>query len=311
MNELSVQEQETILGLLRLGWSTRRVARETGHRRETIARYGRAAGVLAPYPVITGATAPTDNAAVIDSAAVVPATSRSSCEGYRAFIEAEIAKGRNGMAIYQDLVEHHGFTGSYDAVKRFVRSLVPKTSKVSCRFETLAGQEAQVDYGEGAPTLDVRSGKYRKPRLFVMTLGFSRHAFLKVVWRSSQNIWCELHEEAFAYFGGVPEWIRLDNLKEGVIEPDIYDPKLNELYASMLRHYETIALPCRPYAPDLKGKVESSVGYTQSTALKGKRFQSIDEQNTFLMHWNELVPISRTRCYAAIGSDDSNSCGLT
>jgi len=69
MNELSVQEQETILGLLRLGWSTRRVARETGHRRETIARYGRAAGVLAPYPVITGATAPTDNAAVIDSAA--------------------------------------------------------------------------------------------------------------------------------------------------------------------------------------------------------------------------------------------------
>ena len=51
MNELSMQEQETILSLLRLGWSRRRIARETGHRRETITRYGVAAGLLAPAPI--------------------------------------------------------------------------------------------------------------------------------------------------------------------------------------------------------------------------------------------------------------------
>jgi hypothetical protein len=92
------------------------------------------------------------------------------------------------------------------------------STKISCRFETLPGQEAQVDFGEGAPTRDARSGKYRKPRLFVLSLSFSRHAFRKVVWRSSQQIWCELHEEAFAHFGGVPEWIRLDYVARNIIE---------------------------------------------------------------------------------------------
>ena len=110
---------------------------------------------------------------------------------------------------------------------------------------------------------DPRTGKYRKPRLFVMTLGNSRHAFRKVVWKSSTEIWCRLHEEAFAYFGGATQTIRLDNLKEGVLKPDIWDPQLNPLYAKMLDHYGVVALPCRPYAPDLKGKVESAVGYTQ------------------------------------------------
>ena len=332
MNELSMQEQETILSLLRLGWSRRRIARETGHRRETITRYGVAAGLLAPTPTAdskpateaevpadskpateaevpaadskpaTGAEVPTDSKSASEAEVPVgskpviaaevptgsaPAKSRSSCEGHRPFITAEIAKGRNGTAIFQDLVEHHGYEGSYDAVKRFVRSLASSTPKLSCRFETLAGQEAQVDYGEGAPTRDARSGNYRKPRLFVLSLSFSRHAFRKVVWRSSQQVWCELHEEAFAHFGGTPEWIRLDNLKEGVIEPDIYDPELNKLYAALLKHYNIIALPCRPYAPDLKGKVESQISYAQGTALKGKRFELIDEQNAHLMHWDE------------------------
>ena len=75
--------------------------------------------------------------------------SRSSCEPYRSFIEAEAAKGRNAVAIYQDLVEHHGYDGAYNAVKRFVGKLRPAQPKVSCRFETDPGQEAQVDYGEG------------------------------------------------------------------------------------------------------------------------------------------------------------------
>ena len=126
-----------------------------------------------------------------------------------------------------------------------------------------------------------------------MTLGMSRHAFRKVVWRSSQQTWCELHEEAFAYFGGAPKTIRLDNLKEGVIEPDIYEPELNTLYAAALAHYGVIAIPGRPYAPDLKGKVESAVGHTQSTALKGRRFESLEEQNTALLHWNERWAFTR------------------
>ena len=61
----------------------------------------------------------------------------------------------------------------------------------------------------------------------------------------------------------------------------------------MLEHYGVVPLPCRPYAPDLKGKVESAVGYAQETALKGKRFESIEEQNAHLDRWNERWAATR------------------
>lgn len=308
MNRLSMGEQKTILGLLRLGWSERRIARETGNHRATIRRIALEAAQK-PESVPEVATDPRraaePKAATVPEVATDPKPhtapevptdsrrSRSQCEPYRAFITAEAAKGRNAVAIYQDLVEHHGYVGAYNAVKRFVGKLRPDDPKVSCRFETAVGQEAQVDYGEGALTRDPRTGKYRRARLFVMTLGFSRHAFRKTVWRSSKQTWCALHEEAFAYLGGAPATIRLDNLREGVIDPDIYDPELNPLYSAMLAHYGVVALPCRPYAPDLKGKVESGVGYTQGTALKGRRFESIDDQNAFLLRWNERWAATR------------------
>ncbi len=270
MNRLSMDERQSIIGLLRLKWPERRIARETGFHRATIRRI--AAGLAAesskrtsPSEVATDPNPARMLARVVVAehpdpkdtlAPEVPAgspRSRSACEPYRRFIEAEAAKGRNAVAIYQDLVEHHGYHGAYNAVKRFVGKLRPRDPKISCRSETGPGQEAQVDYGEGALTRHPQTGKYRRPRLFVMKLGNSRRAFRKVVWNSSTEVWCRLHEEAFAKLGGPPHTIRLDNLKEGVIKPDIYDPQLNPLYVKMLEHYGVIALPCRPYAPDLKG----------------------------------------------------------
>jgi transposase len=293
MNELSVTEKDRILRLHERGWSERRIARETHHHRLTVRRYLREAVRAEAHCPPQSATDPAP-----PNAPEVPAGSasrtRSSCEQFRPFIEAELAKGRNATAICQDLVLHHGYGGSYDAVKRLVRKLHPADEpKISCRFETEPGLESQADYGEGAPTIDPRTGKYRKPRLFVLSLGCSRHAFRKVVWKSSKRIWAELHEEAFEYFGGATATIRLDNLKEGVLDPDVYDPELNPLYAAVLKHYGIVALPCRPYAPDLKGKVESAVGYTQRTALKGKRFESIDAQNVHLFYWNEHCAFTR------------------
>ena len=278
MNRLSMDERQSIIGLLRLRWPERRIARETGFHRATIRRIARE---LAAEPQS------------VPEVAADPWRSRSSCEPHRRFIEAEAAKGRNAVAIYQDLVEHHGYDGAYNAVKRFVGKLRPAETKISCRFETGPGQEAQVDYGEGALTRHPQTGKYRRPRLFVMKLSNSRRAFRRVVWNSSSEIWCRLHEAAFAYFGGTAHTIRLDNLKEGVLKPDVYDPQLNGLYAKMLEHYGLVALPCRPYAPDLKGKVESEIAYTQQTALKGRRFESIEEQNTHLERWDERWAMTR------------------
>jgi transposase len=290
MNELSVTERDRIIGLKALGWSDRRIARESGHHRLTVWRILRAAAAAdaAREPATEG-----EASAAAVAASSKPPVSRSSCDPHRTFIEGEIAKGRNATAIFQDLVQHHGYAGRYNAVKRFVRKLTPPEKWVSCRFETGPGEEAQVDYGQGALTLDPQTGKYRRPRLFIMTLSCSRHSFRKVVWKSSSEVWCRLHEEAFAYFGGTVKTVRLDNLKEGVLKPDIYDPELNPLYAATLKHYNVVPLPCRPYTPDLKGKVESAIGYTQSTALEGQKFKSIEEQNAFLADWNERWAATR------------------
>ena len=91
------------------------------------------------------------------------------------------------------------------------------------------GEEAQVDYGRGAPTLTA-NGKYKRPYLFVMTLKFSGKSFRKVVWKTSQEVWAQLHEDAWRAFGGCCQYAVLDNLKEGVLRPDIYAPELNPVY---------------------------------------------------------------------------------
>jgi hypothetical protein len=79
----------------------------------------------------------------------------------------------------------------------------------------------------------------------------------------------------------------LDNLKEGVIKPDIYEPELNPVYSALLKHHDVVGDPARVEDPNRKGSVENAIHHTQETALKGRQFESIDEQNEFLRHWEE------------------------
>jgi hypothetical protein len=105
------------------------------------------------------------------------------------------------------------------------------------------------------------------------------------VFHSSTQTWAELHEKAFRRLGGCTRVVVLDNLREGVLKPDIYDPTINPVYADMLKHYGVIAMPCRVRDPDRKGKVESGVGHAQKTPLKGMRFESPQEAQTYLDDW--------------------------
>jgi transposase len=215
-----------------------------------------------------------------------PSASASACAVHRDAIELGLSRGRNAMAIWQDLVDTRGFTGGYQSVKRFVRKLLGGSSKEACAvIETAVGEEAQVDYGTGPMVRDPHSGKYRRMRLFVLTLGYSRKSVRLLVFQSSTQTWAELHEQAFRRLGGCTRVVVLDNLGEGVLKPDIYDPTLNPVYADMLRHYGVVAMPCRVADPDRKGKVESGVGHAQKTPLKGMRFESPQEAQAYLDHW--------------------------
>src|SRR5437879_9055874 len=89
------------------------------------------------------------------------------------------------------------------------------------------------------------TGKYRRTRLFVFTLGFSRKSVRLLTFASSAQRWAALHEETFRRLGGTVDVVVLDNLKEGVLTPDVYDPTLNPLYRDVLAHYGVVALPDR------------------------------------------------------------------
>jgi transposase len=183
-------------------------------------------------------------------------------------------------------VNDHGFSGAYNTVKRFVRKLRGSEQPEAVGIiDTGPGEEAQVDYGDGPMVRDPQTGKYRRTRLFVMILGYSRKTVRLLLFRSSTRTWAELHETAFRRLGGSCRIVVLDNLKEGVLTPDIYDPTLNPLFKDVLAHYGVVAMPCRVRDPDRKGKVESGVGHAQKTPLKGLRFESLEEAQAYLDQW--------------------------
>jgi transposase len=290
VNVLKSHLRIAIETLLRGGATQREIKRFTGVDRKTIRRYQR---LLANSPgVATGSEAPAAQIppsrppALAGAPALTTARGTpSACEPHRTWIEAQVGLGRNAVSIYQDLVEAHGFGHAYNSVKRFVAALKARVPERFDVLEFLPGEEAQVDYGQGALTR-VRPDKYRRPYLFVMTLKFSGKSFRKVVWKTSQEIWARLHEEAFRALG-CPQYVVLDNLKEGVIRPDLYAPELNPVYAAMLAHYGVVADACRVGDPNRKGTVENAIQHTQTTALQGRKFDSIEAQNAWLAHWEE------------------------
>ena len=296
MNVLTPQQRSTVVTLLQNHVSQHKISRKTGIDRKTVRKLTlalfAAAVPAANSPMATGSAALADQipppwppAPADGNLLRLPAHARSACEPHRTWIEAQIRLGRNATAIYQELVDRHSFLGRYNSVKRFCRGLRQSEPEQFDRLEFLPGEEAQVDYGEGALTLNPVTGRYRRPRLFVMTLRYSRRSFRRVVWKSSSEVWARLHEEAFRYFGGAVQYVVLDNLKEGVLKPDIYEPELNRVYAAMLAHYGVVADPARVRDPNRKGTVENAIQHTQATALKGRRFESIELQNTHLAHW--------------------------
>jgi transposase len=293
LNVLKSHLRITIQTLLQAGKSQREIERVTGVDRKTIRRYTQPAqcGPSNSPGVATGFSAGETGDLSVQippprPPALAPKQARSACEAHREWITDQVQLGRNAQSIYQDLVERYGFTHRYNSVKRFVRALKACEPERFDVLESLPGEEAQVDFGQGALTR-CKTGKYRRPFLFVMTLKYSGKSFRKVVWKADQYTWARLHEEAFRTFGGSVSYVVLDNLKQGVLKPDLYEPQLNPVYATLLAHYSAVADPCRVRDPDRKGTVENAIQHTQTTALKGRKFESIDEQNTWLAHWEE------------------------
>lgn len=217
--------------------------------------------------------------------------SKSKAVPFDEIIREKSSRGQHAKSIYQDLVIDNDYKGSYDSIKRYINKIKKKSPKLYARIETGPGEEAQVDFGQGAPTL--KNSRYCKPWLFVMTLSNSRNSYQEVVWKQDVETFVTCHENAFKFFGGAVSIVKLDNLKSGVLKAHLYEPELNPVYYSFSQHYNFIPLPCKVRTPEHKGKVESGVKYIQNNALKGKRFETLEEQNTYLRKWHKTWALTR------------------
>jgi len=184
------------------------------------------------------------------------------------------------------LKEEHELKVGYSSIKRYLkREFNLKTPEATVRIEVPPGQEAQVDYGYAGMMNDPKTERERRAWAFIMTLSYSRHRFVRFVFRMDSPTWIDCHVRAFEFFDGVPATIILDNLKTGVVKPDIYDPILHFAYADLERHYGFVADPAKVRSPKQKGKVERVVPVVRKHLLAGRSFKDIHETNQRALSW--------------------------
>jgi len=292
-NTLKMAIIHTIQGLLEQGWSHRRIARELGIHRETVSRYSRVLRSVDSKPAIStpGPLDPIDPKPAISTLGSGPPGRLSHCRSLRSVILGKLEQGLSGVRIFQDLRQESGFTGSYSSVKRFVRRLNSVHPLPFRRIETGPGEEAQVDFGQGARTL--RDGKKRRPHILRICLSYSRKCYSEAVWQQTTESFIRCLENAFRAFGGVPKRLVIDNLKAAVTKADWFDPELNPKIAAFARHYGIVILPTKPATPRHKGKIESGVKYVQNAFLPLRTFRSLGDANGQLKAWTLSVAGNR------------------
>jgi transposase len=283
-NILKVHEQEAILRLAALGWSIRRIARELEIHRKTVRQYLLAEEAAAKCT--TNSTPGSESKCTISTSG--KRGRKSLCQSFAELIAAKAEAGFTAQRIYQDLKLEVQFAGSYQSVKRFIRQLQKADPERVWRIEVQPAEEAQVDFGTGAPILGL-DGRRTKTWIFRIVLSYSRKAYSEAVLGQSTETFIRCLENAFRLFGGVTRTLNLDNLKAAVLKADFADPELNPKLAEFARHYGTVVLPCLPKTPEHKGKVENSVGYVKENALAGRTFASLAAQNHFLAHWESTI----------------------
>lgn len=231
----------------------------------------------------------------------LPKQQVSSAEAWRSDIEAIAARGGDAKVIHERLtLEVDGFSASYDAVKRLLRAnrrrRPPTEDEVAIPVENEPGEIAQVDFGYVGLVVDPDSRELRKAWVFVMTLGFSRMFYARVVFDQTIATWTDLHVRAFEFFGAVPRTIVPDNLKAAVIKAAFGvddDVAAQRDYRELARHYDFLIDPAPPGDPESKGKVERMVKYVTPHLRTRTPDTDLHALNASLDRWNLEIASKR------------------
>jgi transposase len=187
-------------------------------------------------------------------------------------------------------IRQKGYAGEYTVVKEFVREVKDQQAvRAVVRFESQPGGQGQVDWAHfGTVTLD---GEERKLSLFTMILGWSRMRYVEWTLDMSTPTLIRCHLNAFQFFGGYPEELLYDNLKQVVLErgADSSSHRWNSQFADFAKHYDFTPRLCRPYRAQTKGKIENNVKFVRGNFFEGRSFTSLQDINAQGIEWCRLV----------------------
>lgn len=191
--------------------------------------------------------------------------------------------GMSAKILHKEIVGM-GFEGSYDIVSRFLKGFrkeVSRQSKMTVRYETPPGKQAQMDWKEFSK-IKFESGNELKLNIFVMTLGYSRHTFACFTTSMNLETLKCCHMRALEYFGGIPKEVLYDNM---ATVRDILTREKNQKFIQFANYYQFKVKCCRARRPRTKGKVERFIEYMRTSFLPGRVFEGIEDADSQLMHW--------------------------
>lgn len=268
--------------LKRQGLSISDIARQTGFDRKTVRKY-LDTGLEAP---VYGPRAPSERLA---------APFANYLHG-----RLEAFPGLSARRLHRELCEL-GFEGAYSTLTEYLRLIrPPRPQPFERRFETPAGQQAQVDFAEFKVAFTDEPGVVRKVWLFSLVLGHSRWLWGRFCPSQDLQTVLRCHIAAFEALGGATTEILYDRMKTAVVGEDsdgvvAYNPSL----VSLLGHYGAAPRACRPYRAKTKGKVERPFRYIRQDFFLGRTFRNLDELNARFDAWR--AGIANARSHATTG----------
>jgi transposase len=209
-------------------------------------------------------------------------------EPYRETV-IEMLKASTATTVHQRLRDEQGLTVGLTSFRRWLWREFPEEASRSAatpwRPEVEPGEEAQIDYGYLGRWFDQGQQRWRRVWAFVMVLAYSRHMFVRPVLTMDQRAWTACHVEAFSFFDAVPSRLVCDNLKTGVLKPDIYDPRLNRSYAELASHYGCLIDPARAAKPKDKPRVERQMPYVRDSFWSGRDWTGVADMAEGALRW--------------------------
>ena len=185
------------------------------------------------------------------------------------------------VLLWNEYIQSNPGGYSYSQFCNLYREYARKTS-YSMRQEHKAGEKAFLDFAEGLPLLDLRTGELVPTRLFVFVWGASNYMYAHASLGEDLASWIKLNTMALSYFGCCPKALVPDNLKSAVMKVSRYEPEINPTYLEFARHYGTTIFPARPYKPKDKAKAENGVKLAKRwilASLRNEIFSDLDNMN--------------------------------